>query len=146
MPKKRKAARERLSERLSGGTVWIDLGLRTFGKKVSQRITQEDNQTTDYQFLRLGLSHLTVIYTHMLLDHLLSSVEENNKKEVRSRQSVFFDGDERIGQWPDREEGVSISTTPSSRSSYCPDLANANLPDVKTRHACSTPKKYGSSR
>ncbi|HKP35389.1 MAG TPA: hypothetical protein VJT71_00920 [Pyrinomonadaceae bacterium] len=68
----------------------LTFGLRTFGKKASQRIAQEDNQTTDYQFLRLGLSHLTVIYTHMLLDHLLSSVEGDNKKEERSRQSVFF--------------------------------------------------------
>jgi len=48
----------------------------TFGKKVSQWTSQEDNPNNrDYQFLRLGLSHLTVIRTHILFDHLLSSVE-----------------------------------------------------------------------
>jgi hypothetical protein len=47
-----------------------------FGKKASQRTSQEDNPNNrDYQFLRLGLSHLTVIRTHILFDHLLSSVE-----------------------------------------------------------------------
>jgi hypothetical protein len=33
---RRKAARDFSSERLSGGTVWIDLRAVTFGKKVSQ--------------------------------------------------------------------------------------------------------------
>ena len=54
----------------------------------------------DYRFLRLGLSHLTVIRTHKLLDHLLSSVNANNKKEVASRQSEFFIGPSTTGCQP----------------------------------------------
>jgi uncharacterized membrane protein (UPF0136 family) len=43
-----KKSRSRLlAERLSGELFGLTFGLRTFGKKVSQRITQEDNQTTD---------------------------------------------------------------------------------------------------
>jgi hypothetical protein len=61
-----------------------------FGKKASQRTAQEDNPNNrDYQFLRLGLSHLTVIRTHILFDHLLSSVEAIIK-EKRPNVNRFF--------------------------------------------------------
>jgi hypothetical protein len=41
----KKSRSRSLAERLSGELFGLTFGLRTFGKKVSQRITQEDNQT-----------------------------------------------------------------------------------------------------
>jgi hypothetical protein len=66
--------RKRLSGELFGLTC-AGCDLRKEG--VTVNVTQENNpkQSRGLLILRLGLSHLTVIRTHILFDHLLSSVE-----------------------------------------------------------------------
>ena len=73
---------------------------------------------------RSGRSHLTVIRTHIFLNHLLSSVGLDNKIGGHSRQPIFFH---------------PASCDYQARAKTC-------RPSTNTRRACITPKKYASWR
>ena len=63
-------------ERPSGELLGLTRGCDLRKEGVTVTFAQAHNPNNlDYRCLSLGLSHLTVIRTHILLDHLLSSVE-----------------------------------------------------------------------
>ncbi|GEM_PF-5697685 len=76
-----KKSRPRMRERLSGELLGLTRGcdLRKEGVTVTTQADHPNN--LDYRCLSLGLSHLTVIRTHILLDHLLSSVKRMIRKK-----------------------------------------------------------------
>ena len=69
-------SRPRKRERLSGELLGLTRGCDLRKEGVTVTFAQAHNPNNlDYRCLSLGLSHLTVIRTHKLLDHLLSSVK-----------------------------------------------------------------------
>jgi len=84
-------AHERLSGELFGLTC-AGCDLRKEG--VTVNLLRKAILTTNAEFglsiLRLGLSHLTVIRTHILFDHLLSSVEVIIKEKLGLVNQFFW--------------------------------------------------------
>jgi hypothetical protein len=63
-------------ERLSGELLGLTCGCDRLRKEgVTENFSGRQSEQSRLSILRLGLSHLTVIRTHILFDHLLSSVE-----------------------------------------------------------------------
>ena len=81
-----------LDERLSGELLGLTRGcdLRKEGVTVTSQANNPNK--SDYRCLSLGLSHLTVIIVHILLDHLLSSVLEMIIKKISEVVNENFSG------------------------------------------------------